>query len=99
MTFVHHRSNPTFPGAFAVATVVVLTIFLVPSDAYAQSVQVLDTLVDSFQTQSKQWEGAIKKAAISLFWILAAIELSVSLIFLALQGAGAQSRRHLLLHP
>ena len=74
MTFVHYRSNPTFPVSFAVAGVVVLTVFLGPSEAYAQSVQVLDTLVDSFQTQSKQWEGAIKKAAISLFWILAAIE-------------------------
>ena len=91
MTFVHYRSNPTFPVSFAVAGVVVLTVFLGPSEAYAQSVQVLDTLVDSFQTQSKQWEGAIKKAAISLFWILAAIEFSVSAIFLALQGAGAQT--------
>ena len=95
---------------FAVATVTVLMLSLVPSDAYAQSAQVLDTLVDSFQTQSKQWEGAIKQAAISLFWILAAIEFSVSAIFLALQGAGAQTfaaetrqahpgYRHLLLHP
>ena len=91
MTFVHHRSNPTFPVVFAVATVIVLMLSLVPSDAYAQSAQVLDTLVDSFQTQSKQWEGAIKQAAISLFWILAAIEFSVSAIFLALQGAGAQT--------
>ena len=91
MTFVHHRSNPTFPVSFAVAGVVVLTVFLGPSDAYAQSAQVLDTLVDSFQTQSKQWEGAIKQAAVSLFWILAAIEFSVSAIFLALQGAGAQT--------
>ena len=91
MTFVHHRSNPTFPVVFAVATVTVLMLSLVPSDAYAQSAQVLDTLVDSFQTQSKQWEGAIKQAAISLFWILAAIEFSVSAIFLALQGAGAQT--------
>jgi len=91
MAFLHQRSNPTSPIVLGVAAVVVLTLLLVPSEAYAQSVQALDTLIDNFQTQSKQWEGTIKKAAIGLFWILAAIELSVSSIFIALQGGGAQT--------
>ena len=38
----------------------------------------LDTIVDKFKEATSQWESAIKKAAISLFWILAAIEFAVT---------------------
>src|SRR3954462_2156453 len=72
-----------------------LLVVLAPTEAQAQVAAAvggsLDTIVDKFKEATSQWEGAIKKAAISLFWILAAIEFAVSALFLALAGGGFQN--------
>src|SRR3954454_22188479 len=72
-----------------------LLVFLAPTEAQAQVAAAvggsLDTIVDKFKEATSQWESAIKKAAISLFWILAAIEFAVTALFLVLAGGGFQS--------
>src|SRR3954462_3758270 len=79
--------------AAGVATAALLVV-LAPTEAQAQVAAAvggsLDTIVDKFK-ESSQWESAIKKAAISLFWILAAIEFAVTALFLALAGGGFQN--------
>jgi type IV secretion system protein TrbL len=80
--------------AAGVATAALLVV-LAPTEAQAQVAAAvggsLDTIVDKFKEATSQWESAIKKAAISLFWILAAIEFAVTALFLALAGGGFQS--------
>src|SRR3954452_15359473 len=80
--------------AAGVATAALLVV-LAPMEAQAQVAAAvggsLDTIVDKFKEATSQWESAIKKAAISLFWILAAIEFAVTALFLALAGGGFQS--------
>src|SRR5215218_4922381 len=80
--------------AAGVATAALLVV-LAPTEAQAQVAAAvggsLDTIVDKFKEATSQWESAIKKAAISLFWILAAIEFAVTALFLALAGGGFQN--------
>src|SRR3954462_690420 len=72
-----------------------LLVVLAPTEAQAQVAAAvggsLDTIVDKFKEATSQWESAIKKAAISLFWILAAIEFAVTALFLTLAGGGFQN--------
>ena len=79
------RAHPALRAALGLAAAAVL-VALLPADAHAQAGQVLDQLTDRFRQATAQWESAIKQAAVSLFWILAAIEFAVSAIFLALSG-------------
>src|SRR3954462_8366269 len=81
-------------AAAGVATAVLLAV-LASTEAQAQVAAAvggsLDTIVDKFKEATSQWESAIKKAAISLFWILAAIEFAVTALFLTLAGGGFQN--------
>jgi type IV secretion system protein TrbL len=47
----------------------------------------LTTLLDQFERNAKNWEGALRQIATSLFWMLAAIQFTWSAIQLALKGA------------
>ncbi|GJE02373.1 P-type conjugative transfer protein TrbL [Methylobacterium isbiliense] len=87
---MRRRANPALPALFALLALAMFVVAM-PADAHAQAGQVLDSLVDRFQAATSRWESAIKSAAISLFWILAAIEFAVSAIFLALSGSGIQN--------
>ena len=89
MSPVARPTNQAYPVALALLAGVALVLVVLPVEAHAQ--EVLDTIVDKFKGETSKWETAIKAAAISLFWILAAIEFAVSAIFLALSGAGAQT--------
>src|SRR5215207_433084 len=89
MSPVARPINQAYPVALALLAGVALVLVVLPVEAHAQ--EVLDTIVDKFKGETSKWETAIKSAAISLFWILAAIEFAVSAIFLALSGAGAQT--------
>ena len=87
---MRRRANPALPAVLGLLALAVFVVAM-PADAQAQAGQVLDSLVDRFQAATSRWESAIKSAAISLFWILAAIEFAVSAIFLALSGSGVQN--------
>ncbi|MBX9933534.1 MAG: P-type conjugative transfer protein TrbL [Methylobacterium sp.] len=87
---MRRRANPALPAVLGLLAVAMFVVAM-PADAQAQAGQVLDSLVDRFQAATSRWESAIKSAAISLFWILAAIEFAVSAIFLALSGSGIQN--------
>jgi type IV secretion system protein TrbL len=55
--------------------------------AYAQSVNVLDSIVQQFQTQAAGWEGTLTSLALQTFGILATIELAWAAFRLAFRGA------------
>ncbi|MGF9566850.1 P-type conjugative transfer protein TrbL [Neorhizobium sp. BT27B] len=55
--------------------------------AIAQDGSVLTSLQNQITTAAKSWETSIGDAAKSLFWILAAIEIGIAAVWLALQAA------------
>lgn len=59
--------------------------------ALAQQGEVLTELENQVSAAAKGWETTILDAARSLFWILAAIEIGVAAIWLALQAASLDS--------
>ncbi|WP_132960251.1 P-type conjugative transfer protein TrbL [Rhizobium sp. BK251] len=59
--------------------------------AYAQHGQVLTELENQVSASAKDWQTAITEAATSLFWILAAIEVGVAAVWLAIQAASLDS--------
>ncbi|AEI04563.1 conjugal transfer protein TrbL (plasmid) [Afipia carboxidovorans OM5] len=71
--------------------VVILVLMLLATPALAQDGSVLTTLENQVVTAAKGWESTVMQAARSLFWILAAIEIGVAAIWLALQAASLDS--------
>lgn len=61
------------------------------SPALAQQGEVLTELENQVSAAAKGWEQTIMEAARSLFWILAAIEIGIAAIWLALQAASLDS--------
>lgn len=59
--------------------------------AFAQQGQVLTELENQVSTAAKGWEMTIMDAARSLFWILAAIEVGIAAVWLAIQAASLDS--------
>src|ERR1700751_3881265 len=55
--------------------------------AHAQAVNVLDSIVQQFQTQAAGWENTLASLALQTFGILAVIELAWAAIRLAFRGA------------
>jgi type IV secretion system protein TrbL len=66
---------------------VLLTFAALP--AKAQSVNVLDSIVQQFQGQASGWESTLSSLALQTFGILAAIELAWAAFRLAFRGADA----------
>lgn len=64
----------------------ILTTFA-SAPARAQSVNVLDSIVQQFQTQAASWESTLASLALQTFSILAAIELAWAAFRLAFRGA------------
>jgi len=60
---------------------------MLPFEAHAQSIDVLDGIVAQFQTQAAGWEATLAGFAISTFGILAAIEIAWAAFRLALRGS------------
>ncbi|ULJ74520.1 P-type conjugative transfer protein TrbL [Rhizobium gallicum] len=58
---------------------------------FAQEGQVLTELENQVSSAAKGWETTIMDAAKSLFWILAAIEIGIAAIWLAIQAASLDS--------
>ena len=74
----------SFGRALVVAGLLVL---LATAPAFAQAGQVLTELENQVVAAAKGWESTVMDAARSLFWILAAIEIGICAVWLALQAA------------
>ena len=77
------------PSARLVAACLVLALLSAP--ALAQDGSLLTNLENSVATAAKGWETRILQAARSLFWILAAIEIAIAAVWLALQAASLEA--------
>ncbi len=64
---------------------------ILASPAFAQQGQVLTELENQVSAAAKGWETTIMDAAKSLFWILAAIEVGIAAVWLAIQAASLDS--------
>lgn len=62
-------------------------IIVATAPALAQTGQVLTELENQVVAAARGWETAVMDAARSLFWILAAIEIAICAVWLALQAA------------
>ncbi|MCQ4632676.1 P-type conjugative transfer protein TrbL [Shinella sp. CPCC 100929] len=77
-----------FERAFLLAGILCV---ILTSPAFAQQGQVLTELENQVSTAAKGWETTIMDAARSLFWILAAIEVGIAAVWLAIQAASLDS--------
>jgi type IV secretion system protein TrbL len=68
-----------------------LVCIAVAGPAFAQQGQVLTELENQVSSAAKGWETTIMDAARSLFWILAAIEVGIAAVWLAIQAASLDS--------
>ncbi len=59
--------------------------------AFAQQGSALSTLENQVVSAAKDWESTVSRAARSLFWILAGIEIGIAAVWLALQAASLDS--------
>ncbi|TBE74894.1 P-type conjugative transfer protein TrbL (plasmid) [Rhizobium leguminosarum] len=80
--------KPTVARSFLTTGLFVLA-YAVP--AFAQEGQVLTELENQVSSAAKGWETTIMKAAKSLFWILATIEIGIAAVWLAIQSASLDS--------
>ena len=69
----------------------IIAVTLIATPALAQDGSVLTTLENQVVAAARGWETTVMQAARSLFWILAAIEIGVAAIWLALQAASLDS--------
>lgn len=75
-------------GAFLAIGLVCIAL---AGPAFTQQGQVLTELENQVSTAAKGWETTIMDAARSLFWILAAIEVGIAAVWLAIQAASLDS--------
>lgn len=77
----------------AVVVLVAGTASLLASDPAVAQVQatVLDDLQQQITSAARSWEGRLVKAATALFWMLAAIEIGLAAIWLAINAATLES--------
>lgn len=74
-------------------TIIILSlIFLLPTLIWADinSNNILDNIISQYRNSAELWAPVIKKYAITLFWILAGIEMSWTGITMAINGSGMQ---------
>lgn len=74
-------------GARLLPIALALGVLVIASPALAQDGSVLNTLENQIVTAAKGWEDTISRAARSLFWILAGIEVGIAAVWLAIQAA------------
>lgn len=68
-----------------------LIVVFLAEPALAQSGQVISGLENQVVAAAKGWETTIMDAARSLFWILAAIEIGIAAVWLAINAASLES--------
>ncbi|OED00574.1 P-type conjugative transfer protein TrbL [Rhizobium sp. YK2] len=81
-TTLHQLRFAMLIAAFAVVTT---------QPTFAQEGSVLTSLQGQITTAAKGWETTVMDAAKSLFWILAAIEIGIAAVWLAIQSATLDS--------
>jgi type IV secretion system protein TrbL len=69
----------------------VVVMMLAVQPALAQEGSILTALQSEITTAAKGWETTVTDAAISLFWILAGIEIGIAAVWLAIQAASLDS--------
>lgn len=74
-----------------IASVTLCVVLIATAPVLAQQGTVLTTLENSVVTAAKGWETAVMDAARSLFWILAAIEVGIAAVWLAISAASLDS--------
>ncbi|MDL2406154.1 P-type conjugative transfer protein TrbL [Rhizobium calliandrae] len=74
-----------------ISVLVGLFCFILTVPAFAQEGQVLTEVENQIAAAAKGWETTVMSAAKSLFWILAAIEIGIAAIWLAVQAASLDS--------
>jgi type IV secretion system protein TrbL len=80
---------------FAVLSLALIALFLAAPEAVAQTGgctigdgnNVLDCVLDHFQSAAKGWEASLTQIALRLFWLLALIEFAWAAMLLAVRGA------------
>ncbi|WP_312038856.1 P-type conjugative transfer protein TrbL [Pseudorhizobium tarimense] len=70
---------------------VAIAAVLIATPALAQQGRILTELENQVFAAAREWETNVGEAARSLFWILAAIEIGVAAVWLALQAASIES--------
>ena len=78
------RYLPVFCG---LAVVTLLLVVPQVAEAQMQSDNLLQTIIDQYRQEANRWKPVILEAAIRLFWLLAALELSWMAIQLTLKQA------------
>lgn len=78
------------PGLRAIALLAAIAV-MAAHPALAQEGSILTSLQNQITTAAKGWETTVMNAARSLFWILAAIEIGIAAVWLALQAASLDS--------
>nr|WP_064713550.1 P-type conjugative transfer protein TrbL [Rhizobium bangladeshense] len=73
------------------ASMAIGLILITHGSAVAQQGQVLTTLENSVVAAAQGWETTVMKAARSLFWILAGIEIGIAAVWLAINAASLDS--------
>lgn len=82
------KSRPTSLFARACCLSLVLALFLIVPASYALPTNnILDRVINTYQSKTSAWEGVLSDYALHLFWILATIEFVWSSIKLAIKGA------------
>lgn len=71
--------------------VAIAVVLLASAPALAQEGSVLTTLENQVVTAARGWETTVMDAARSLFWILAAIEIGIAAVWLAINAASLDS--------
>lgn len=78
---------PSWRGPFRLGLVTCIVLLFLVQPAFAGYGQVLTELENQVSAAARGWETSIMRAARSLFWILAGIEIGIAAVWLALQSA------------
>lgn len=74
-------------SAISISVAIAIATLLVSQPALAQDGSVLTNLENQVSVAAKGWETTVMNAARSLFWILAAIEVGIAAVWLAIGAA------------
>lgn len=80
-------SKTTMAQRVIVLAMTVILSFALTKPALAQQGQVLTELETQVVTAARDWQATVMDAAKSLFWLLAAIEIAIAAVWLAIQAA------------
>src|SRR5271170_7352559 len=77
----------TFFGSVCCLSGLLALFIIAPESQALPTNNFLDSVIDTYQSKTSAWEGTLRNFALNLFWCLAGIEFSWSVIKLAIKGA------------